>query len=161
MYNRPYRFEFYDTASPENYTLLKPSMIILCFSIADPASLKSLYSKWKELVEMHFNYDESLPVVVLGLKRDVREKEDYEGRVRAPATDVESDQDDVVLNGRTFVYPQEALKIAQEMRCDMYCECSAITGELCEAVIEDISRRAARTTTPKGAKTEGTHCAVM
>jgi GTPase SAR1 family protein len=169
MYNRPYRFEFYDTASPESYTLLKPALIILCYSIADPDSLKSLHGKWKEMVEMHFNYDESLPVVVLGLKRDVRGREDYDGSVRKPATraddyDNEDDDDggdDVVLNGRSFIYPQEGLRVAQEMRCDMYCECSSLSGELCEAAIEDISRRAARTTTAKGGKTEGTNCVIL
>ncbi|KAM3424326.1 Rho protein [Cercospora zeina] len=164
MYNRPYRFEFYDTASPENYTLLRPSMIILCYSIADPTTLASLHTTWKHQVETHFNYDESLPVAILGLKRDVRSQEDYGGTVRKAAPNDASDgdeADDAVLNGRTFVYPQEALRIAQEMRCDMYAECSALTGELCEAAIEDISRRAARTTTAKGAKTEGTHCVIL
>ncbi|KAI5359415.1 putative small GTPase, sigma-54 interaction domain, ATP-binding site 1 [Septoria linicola] len=165
MYNRPYRFEFYDTASPENFTLLKPSMIILCYSIADPATLTSIHTKWKHEVETHFNYDESLPVVVLGLKRDIRSQEDYGGTVRQPAVPEDQDDDaygdDALLNGRTFVYPQEALRIAQEMRCDMYAECSALTGELCEAAIEDISRRAGRTTTAKGGKTEGTQCVIL
>lgn len=116
LYNRPYRFEFYDTASPTNYTLLKPSVIILCYNIGDPDSLLSVRKKWKLAVETHFNYDESLPVIVLGLQRDVRSKRsDYDGKI-----------DD----RRTFVYPQEALRAAQEMRCDRYCECSALTGEV-------------------------------
>ena len=45
LYNRPYRFEFYDTASPTNYTLLKPSVIILCYNIGDPDSLLRLEEK--------------------------------------------------------------------------------------------------------------------
>jgi len=85
------------------------------------------------MVEMHFNYDESLPVIVLGLKRDVRSKEDYDGKVRMIHSDVDTvnDESGASLNGRTFVYPQEALRVAQEMRCDRYCECSALTGEVC------------------------------
>ena len=67
-------------------------------------------------------------MVLLGLMRDVRQKEDYGGKVRRLA--VGGDGEDVGLNGRTFVYPQEALRVAQEMRCDMYCECSAMTGEV-------------------------------
>lgn len=130
MYNRPYRFEFYDTASPDNYTLLKPAVLIMCFSIADPQSLYNLRTKWKLLVESHFNYDEELPVVVLGLKRDIRQEEDYDGRVRQLASDEDSNDDTQVINGRTFVYPQEALRTAQEMRCDRYCECSALTGDV-------------------------------
>lgn len=161
LYNRPYRFEFYDTASPSNYTLLKPAVIVLCYSIADPASLTSLKGRWKTLVDTQFNVDEEIPVIVLGLQRDVRSEEDYSGTVRLPAQQGESDEDDVVLAGRTFTYPQEGLSLAQEMRCDRYCECSALTGELCEAVIEDISRTAAKTTTEKGGKTEGTQCVLM
>jgi len=129
MYNRPYRFEFYDTASSTNYTLLKPAMLILCYDISDPDSLQSLKTRWKYEVETHFNYDENLPVVVLGLKRDVRSRADYDGKVRRPEGEGEGDGE--VLSGRSFVYPQEGLQVAQEMRCDRYCECSALTGEVC------------------------------
>ncbi|EME82805.1 uncharacterized protein MYCFIDRAFT_203405 [Pseudocercospora fijiensis CIRAD86] len=160
MYNRPYRFEFYDTASPEHYTLLKPAMLVLCYDIGNPSSLASLHEKWKEVVEVHFNYDESLPVVVLGLKRDVRQKEDYDGHVRQLAAGENDEDEGAVLNGRTIVYPQEGLRIAQEMRCDQYCECAALTGELCREVIEDLSRRAAKTTTAKGGRTQGMQCVV-
>lgn len=122
MYNRPYRFEFYDTASPNNYTLLKPSVVVLCYSIASPDSLKSVHTRWKTLVETHFNDNELLPVILLGLKRDVRSREDYGGSVKPT--------DEGAADARKFVYPQEALRIAQEMRCDRYCECSALTGEV-------------------------------
>lgn len=115
------------------------------------------------MVEMHFNYDESLPVIVLGLKRDVRSKEDYDGKVRMIHSDVDTvyDESGASLNGRTFVYPQEALRVAQEMRCDRYCECSALTGELCREAFEDIAKTAAMTTTESGGKSAGTQCRVM
>lgn len=164
MYNRPYRFEFSDTRSPTNYTLLKPAVIILCYDIGSPSSLDSLKNKWRFIVETHFNYDEQLPVIVLGLKRDIRQREDYDGRVRHPASsdpDASHNDDAEVLNGRRFVYPQEALRMAQEMRCDRYCECSALTGELCREVFEDIAKTAAMTTTEKGGKSRGTECRVM
>ncbi|TKA34238.1 hypothetical protein B0A50_00218 [Salinomyces thailandicus] len=162
MYNRPYRFEFFDTASPTNYTLLNPSLVILCYSIADPPSLTSLQKKWRLVVEEYFNLDESIPVIVLGLQRDIRAKEDYAGHVRPSETENgEMGEDEEVLRPRTFVYPQEALRTAQEMRCDRYCECSALTGELCREVFEDIARTAAMTTTERGGRTQGTSCAVM
>ena len=128
MYNRPYVFLFSDTASPTNYTLLRPSVIVLCYSISDPASLSSVQEYWKGIVETHFNYDESLPVALLGLGRDVRQKEDYDGTVKAMAGAGEGVGE--VLIGRRIVYPQEALRVAQEMRLDLYCECSALTGEV-------------------------------
>lgn len=79
--------------------------------------------------------------MVLGLKRDLRR---------------EWNGDD-----KSSVMPQEGLRVAQEMRCDRYAECSALTGELCKEVLEDVARTAARTTTEKGAKSEGTSCTVM
>ena len=50
--------------------------------------------------------------------------------------------------------------MAQEMRCDRYAECSAITGELMNEVFEDIARLAAKTSTVNGALSEPA-CIVM
>ncbi|KAF2861554.1 P-loop containing nucleoside triphosphate hydrolase protein [Piedraia hortae CBS 480.64] len=132
-----FRLEFSDTSSPTNYTLLKPACIVLCYDISVPSTLTSLSSKWKYIVETHFNYNELLPVLVLGLKRDVRNR------------------------GTAFVLPQEGLRVAQEMRCDRYLECSALTGELCREVIEDITNTAVMTTTAKGGRSEGATCNIM
>jgi len=135
---RNIRLEFYDTSSPSSYFLLKPSMIILCFSIPDRQSLTSVHERWKHIVETHFNYDESLPIILLGLKRDLRKEGHPE-----------------------IVFPHEAVGIAQQMRCDRYCECSAVTGELCKEVFEDIVKTAAMTTTEEGGKTAPPPCSVM
>ncbi|KAH0011331.1 Rho protein, partial [Aureobasidium melanogenum] len=69
---RPYTLESYDTSSPTTYTLLRPNLILLCFSIPSRDSLNSLKGRWKHIVETHFNYDESIPIIVLGLQRDLR-----------------------------------------------------------------------------------------
>lgn len=90
------------------------------------------------MVETHFNYDESIPVIMLGLKRDLR-REGVEG----------------------MVFPQEGVNTAQEMRCDRYCECSAVTGELCSEVFEDVARTAALTTTADGGRSEPPSCQLM
>jgi len=84
--------------------------------------------------------------MVLGLKRDLRKewtREEKEARRLGES-----------------VMPQEGLKVAQEMRCDRYAECSALTGELCREVLEDLARTAAKTTTSKGGRSEG-GCLVM
>jgi hypothetical protein len=39
FYDRPYRFEFYDTASPETCTLLHPHVVVLCYDISSRLSL--------------------------------------------------------------------------------------------------------------------------
>ncbi|KAL2042566.1 hypothetical protein N7G274_005060 [Stereocaulon virgatum] len=137
MYTRPYRFEFYDTASPEHYTLLRPDFVILCYGIDDRRSLVNLQHVWfKKAVECYMRDRETIPIMVLGLKRDLR-KED-----------------------QGVIYPQEGLKIAQSLRCDRYAECSARTGELMNEVIEDIARTAAKTTTEAGGRSQG-GCAIM
>jgi Ras homolog gene family, member A len=145
MYNRHYRFSFSDTASPTSYTLLHPAFIILCYDISRRSTFDSLKAQWRSVVETHFNYDESLPVMVLGLKRDLRRE--------WTAAEKES--------GTGCVMPQEGVRVASEMRCDRYAECSALTGELCREVFEDVARTACMTTTDKGGRSEGTPCSVM
>ena len=49
----------------------------------------------------------------------------------------------------------QGYRVAQEMRCDRYCECSAVTGELVHEVFEDIARMAAKTTTEAGGLSPG------
>ncbi|KAI9811728.1 MAG: hypothetical protein M1827_005273 [Pycnora praestabilis] len=137
MYNRPYRFEFSDTASPENWTLLKPDVVVLCYACDDRGSLESVQERWSRDVMKLYSHNREIPIILLGLKRDLR-----------------------VLDEHT-IYPQEALRIAQEMRCDRYAECSAVTGELCREVFEDIARVAALTTTDSGGLSAGTICTVM
>lgn len=99
------------------------------------------------IVNSHFNYDEALPVMVLGLKRDLR---------------TEWTEEEKRDGGRgESVMPQEGLGMAQEGLCDRYAECSAVTGELCREVLEDVAKTCAKTTTEKGAKSQPTSCVVM
>ncbi|KFZ06349.1 hypothetical protein V501_07509 [Pseudogymnoascus sp. VKM F-4519 (FW-2642)] len=109
--NRPFRFQLYDTASPVNWKLLHPDVVVLCFD-------------WINETIKSFMLERELPIIVLGLKRDLRSEEDPNG----------------------IIYPQEAYRIAQEMRCDKYIECSAVTGELLREAWEDICKTGAQTT---------------
>ena len=74
LWNRPYRFEFYDTASPENYTLLSPDFVILCYDISDSRSLVNAQEVWRKIAGRHYRLDggEVVPLMLLGLKRDLR-----------------------------------------------------------------------------------------
>lgn len=73
MYNRPYCFEFYDTASPDNYTLLRPDFVIICYAIDDRQSLANAPAVWgKEVARNYAREREDIPVMLLGLKRDLR-----------------------------------------------------------------------------------------
>ncbi|RAL59939.1 hypothetical protein DID88_000565 [Monilinia fructigena] len=53
-----------------------------------------------------FQYE--LPILLLALKRDLRSEQDPNG----------------------IIYPQEGHRVAQELRCDRYMECSSQNGEL-------------------------------
>lgn len=146
---QPLRLEFYDTASPTNWTLLDPKIVILCYSIASPDSLQRLQIHWKRQLEIHFGHDETLPVLLLGLQRDVRRETDYlPGRIEPGRTE------EVVL-------PQTAMRVAAEMRCDRYLECSARNGDLCHEVFEDIAKTALATTTAAGGRSKNATCALM
>ena len=73
MYNRPYRFEFYDTASPQHYTLLKPDLVVLCYDVSHRRSLENMRQVWSvEVGRLYMKERDDIPVMLLGLKRDLR-----------------------------------------------------------------------------------------
>ena len=120
---RVLRLEFCDTSSPENYTLLTPNVIILCYAVNDRVSLRNTQLYWKkEAMANYRGVEEKVPLMLLGLKRDLR------------------------VEGEGIVDPHEGYRYAQEMRCDKYAECSAATGELMKEVMEDIVKTAVKTT---------------
>jgi GTPase SAR1 family protein len=82
---------------------------------------------------MAFHRVDYLPIVVLGLKRDLRSEDDPNG----------------------IIYPQEAYQKAQEMRADRYVECSAVTGELLRPAFEDICKTAVQFMSANGAQGDG------
>ncbi|KAG6013336.1 hypothetical protein E4U43_007347 [Claviceps pusilla] len=131
--NKKYRLEFSDTSSPDNWRLLDPDVIIICYDISQRLSLINMKRYWVDEVKKSFKRSDTLPVVILGLKRDLRSEHDPNG----------------------IIYPQEAYQVAQSMRADRYVECSAITGELLKPAFEDICKTATKTTNPAGGQTEG------
>ncbi|KAK4038115.1 hypothetical protein C8A01DRAFT_37955 [Parachaetomium inaequale] len=133
-----YRFEFCDTSSPENWKLLRPDLVLLCYDISQRLSLINLQRVWIKEVRSVFPSSDVLPVLVLGLKRDLRSEDDPNG----------------------IIYPQEGYQAAQALRADKYIECSAVTGELMTEAFDDICSTALKTTTPDGGQSEG-GCTIM
>ncbi|KAH8899620.1 P-loop containing nucleoside triphosphate hydrolase protein [Thozetella sp. PMI_491] len=133
-----YRFEFYDTSSPESWRLLKPDLIVICYDISQRLSLINLQRVWIKEVRTTFDTSDVTPILVLGLKRDLRSEEDPNG----------------------IIYPQEAYRIAGEMRADKYMECSAVTGELLKESFEDICTTAMKEARGGGGQSEG-GCSLM
>lgn len=72
---------------------------------------------------------------LLGLKRDLRHQNQTAG------AEYGHDDREQALAGEV-VDPLRAYKIAQDLRCDAYLECSAVTGELISQVREDLCRKA-------------------
>lgn len=89
--------------------------------------------QWIDEVKRTFQHADTLPVVVMGLKRDLRSEDDPNG----------------------IIYPQEAYQMAQTLRADRYVECSAVTGELVKPAFEDICKTAIMATTAAGGQSEG------
>ncbi|PNY26405.1 GTP-binding protein RHO2 [Tolypocladium capitatum] len=133
-----YRIEFHDTSSPDNWRLLDPDVIVICYDISQRLSLINMKRYWIDEVKTAFKRSDSLPVVVLGLKRDLR---------------LETDPNGIIL-------PHEAYQLAQMMRADRYVECSAVTGELVKLAFEDICKTATGTTTEVGGQADG-GCTVL
>ncbi|KAK3683815.1 P-loop containing nucleoside triphosphate hydrolase protein [Podospora appendiculata] len=128
-----YRFEFHDTSSPESWRLLQPDLVIICYDISQRLSLIDMQRVWVKEVRTTFETSDNAPLLVLGLKRDLRSEDDPNG----------------------IIYPQEAYRIAAEMRADKYMECSAVTGELLSEVFEDICMTAVRTKSLDGGQSDG------
>ncbi|KAI0876553.1 P-loop containing nucleoside triphosphate hydrolase protein [Hypoxylon argillaceum] len=135
---RAYRLEFYDTACPEDWRLLEPDLILICYDISQRLSLINMQRVWIKEVHGSFHTSDRIPIVVVGLKRDLRSETDPNGTI----------------------YPQEGYKVSQEMRADKYVECSAVTGELLKLAFEEICNTAAKTKTEAGGQSEG-GCTLM
>ncbi|KAI0393535.1 P-loop containing nucleoside triphosphate hydrolase protein [Xylariaceae sp. FL0594] len=130
---RAYRLEFYDTDCPEDWRLLQPDVILICYDISQRLSLINMERVWIKEVSSAFDISRHIPIIVVGLKRDLRSETDPNG----------------------VIYPQEGYKVSQAMRADKYVECSAVTGELLKLAFEEICATAATTTSEAAGQGEG------
>ncbi|KAI1305480.1 P-loop containing nucleoside triphosphate hydrolase protein [Xylaria venustula] len=135
---RAYRLEFYDTAYPGDWRLLEPDLVLVCYDISQRLTLINMERVWIKEVRSAFHANDRIPIVVLGLKRDLRSETDPNG----------------------IIYPEEGYKVSQAMRADRYVECSAVTGELLKLAFEDICNTAAQSMSEAGGQSEG-GCVLM
>lgn len=146
LFRRPYVFNIW----PSTGTLFTdpfpehPRFVIITYDISNRASLHNAQFYWRRQFMNHYDVlEHDTPVMLLGLKRDLRTSEEDE------------------KGNYVCVMPEEGFKASCEMRCDKYAECSALTGELLWEAVDDITRTAARTTTEKGGLSEGPGCSLM
>ncbi|KAI1813355.1 P-loop containing nucleoside triphosphate hydrolase protein [Poronia punctata] len=130
-----HRLEFYDTNGPENWRLLRPDLVLICYDISQRTSLINMEQVWiKDILSTFHNTNAHLPIIVVGLKRDLRSVTDPNG----------------------IIYPEEGYKVSQAMRADKYVECSAVTGELLKLAFEEICNTAVEVATSEtGGQSEG------
>ncbi|KAF4993282.1 hypothetical protein FGRMN_6549 [Fusarium graminum] len=94
--SKQFQFQFFDTSSPDNWRTLDPDAIVICFDISQRLSLINMQRYWIDQVKKSFLRIDTLPLIILGLKRDLRSEDDPNG----------------------IIYPQEAYQAAQTLRAD-------------------------------------------
>ena len=73
--NEPYILDLWDTAGQEDYDKIRTvsytntDIVIICFSIISPSSLRNVKAKW--LPEIR-HYLPNVPILIVGLKQDLR-----------------------------------------------------------------------------------------
>ncbi|KAG4032155.1 hypothetical protein MFRU_007g00680 [Monilinia fructicola] len=136
----------WDTAGQEDYERLRPlayskaHVILIGFSIDTPDSLDNVKHKW---VEEANERCPGVPIILVGLKKDLREDPVAREEMRKKSLD--------------FVGTKEADDIAKAIGARKYLECSSLTGDGVDDVFE-AATRAALLTFEKG---ESSGCCVI
>ena len=128
-------FTIHDKAGLEVYDRLRPlsypdtDLILLCFSIADPDSLRNIVDKW--LPEIRHNCPNK-PYILIGTKSDLR-------------------ADDRIVRTLSRRAKQEpvsrlqGLKLAKQMKALKYIECSSLDNETVQCLFEYVTKKIVKT----------------
>ncbi|KAI9675816.1 MAG: Rho GTPase [Trizodia sp. TS-e1964] len=119
----------WDTAGQEDYERLRPlaysnaHVILIGFSVASPDSLENVKAKW---IEEANERSPTVPVILVGLKKDLREDPIAIEEMRRKS--------------QNFVSSREGVETAHEIGARKYLECSSLTGEGVDDVFETATR---------------------
>ena len=102
--------EGYDTLRPLNYP--NTDVVLICFGVDNHSALKHVEERWMPEIRQHLP---DVPVVLVGTKSDLRQ---------------------TLVNRRPVVPVEEGEAMAKRLGCAGYMECSALTGENAEEVLE-------------------------
>ncbi|KAJ0132520.1 Uncharacterized protein HZ326_24411 [Fusarium oxysporum f. sp. albedinis] len=126
---RAVEFALWDTAGLEGYERLRllaysnANIIVIGFSVENLCSLDNVKCKWsKEATRLC----PGVPVVLVGLKKDLREDPTATGRIGESSL--------------RLVTEHEGEIVAYEIGAEMYLECSSLSGEGVDTVFEIASR---------------------
>ncbi|ODQ49857.1 ras family protein [Saitoella complicata NRRL Y-17804] len=141
----------WDTAGQEEYERLRPlsyakaHVILIAYAVDTPDSLDNVLSKWFEEVT---RLCPNIPIVLVGLKKDLREDPSY--------------QDEMRRKGGKFVMPNQAELVARQIGARKWLECSALTGEGVDDVFEAATRAAMLTREDgRGRESTGGCCVIV
>ncbi|KAL6901212.1 hypothetical protein GGI43DRAFT_383551 [Trichoderma evansii] len=116
--------------------------IFLCFDIQQKPTMHTILQWWHEAVQGGFLAKQHTEVLLhlVGLKKDARDRcKDPRHRVPCPF-----DSDDFVPYPTCCVIPSDAAWHARRIRAHRYLECSAMTGEGVDAMLEDAARESTK-----------------
>ncbi|KHJ34678.1 putative gtp-binding protein rho2 [Erysiphe necator] len=137
----------WDTAGQEDYERLRPlayskaHVILIGFSIDMPDSLENVKNKW---VEEALDRCPNVPIILVGLKKDLREDPIAIEEMRK--------------RSQNFISTREAADVSKSIGARKFLECSSLTGEGVDDVFE-AATRAALLTFQKGER--GNCCIIL
>merc|ERR1712241_830213 len=129
--NKQVELALWDTAGQEDYDRLRPlsypdtDVILMCFSIDSPDSLKNIPEKWTPEVK---HFCPNVPIILVGNKKDLRND---------PNTIKE-----LAKMKQEPVKPEDGRTMAEKINAFAYLECSAKSKEGVREVFETATRAA-------------------
>ncbi|EFA11249.1 Ras-like GTP-binding protein Rho1 [Tribolium castaneum] len=131
----------WDTAGEEDYDRLRPlsytkaSVIIVCFTIDNPVSLKNVKTRWAPEVK---HFCRKVPILLVGNKLDLRNNKET--------------VEDLKRNNMQPVKFEQGLKVSKKIGARKYIECSAKHMVGVQDVFRNAARIALKTPQKKGLK---------
>lgn len=129
--NKIVHIDLWDTAGQEDYDRFRPlsyaqtDVFMVCFSIISPASLENVKSKWIPEIRAYYQQNNlpCVPLVLVGLKSDLRTNTEFANMIEQ--------------RNLSFIPASEGEKVAKEMGCVGYFECSSLTMDNVKVVFDN------------------------
>ncbi|XP_028830389.1 rho-related GTP-binding protein RhoF [Denticeps clupeoides] len=128
---KEFQLSLYDTAGQDDYDRLRPisyqdaDVVLVCYDVTNPTSFENVLIKWYPEVN-HFCRD--VPVILIGCKTDLRKDKERTRKLKA--------------SGLAPITYCEGEEVRQQMKANLYLECSAKYRENVEDIFREATKRA-------------------